>query len=263
MKKSATTIPIQSQASAKVSSGRLTHGPKRRADAPNTQTALVPVKQALAVVPGEDEQMGQQLTVQFKIAVGGMRAVLIFAAMFKQIRERLSSARGTKKLPRGVNSEGGLKAWLEKFAPEVNQSTAYRFEAVLDAVKEQFKALSPAALTKAGGFEAFVLAAPDQLPAKLASKQLELWSFVDGTSQRSWLDMFKPKKPLGGRRERDPNKAAGEPDTPEQAAIDLCKPLMADIAQEFLLRKTWSDLPDAMRRELRGLLYDAYKLIPE
>jgi len=208
--------------------------------------------------------MGQQITLEVEGGLHGMRCILRAGVMLECVRKMLTTVpqvRGTAG--RMQKKPLSFDAWLAKFAPQVPSATAYRFIAISASIQESFKGLSPAAKAKAGGFAAFVTADPAKLPAKLQSKQLELWSFVDGTSQRSWLDMFKPKKPLGGRRERDPNKAADEPDTPEQAAIDLCKPLMADIAQEFLVRKTWSDLPDAMRRELRGLLYDAYKLIPE
>ena len=109
---------------------------------PNRRTSDEPTSALEVVAPGKlnlkpiirDAEMGQQLTEQYRKAVGGMTEVLRFGAMMMGLRQHiLNSTRGVK-LPRGSNSDGGVKAWLEQFAPEVKEATAYRFLHVAEAV---------------------------------------------------------------------------------------------------------------------------------
>ncbi len=245
---------------------------KRKADlcGETTQTAL-------SVVPAEptDAQMGAQLTEQYHRATEGMRAVVRFGAMMLQLRQELATVStrgqvsGGKDSTRGAFSsggpgrgkKGGLSEWLRTFAPDVPEATAYRFMQVAESVQDSFNALSAAALNKAGGFAAFVTADPALLPEKLAAKQLELWSFVDGTSQRSWLDKLRPHKLQGGKRERDPNKEAPNPNDPSVMASNIWAPLLRQLAEEGLTERSWMHLPKAELEHLDGLLLDIRKAI--
>jgi hypothetical protein len=140
-----------------------------------------------------DKLMGEQFTAQYERATGGMREVLIFAAMMMKLRLLLSSARGTKELPRGVNSDGGIKAWLVQHAKGVDQSTAYRFESVGKSVAFHWDGL-PETLAKKIEFHALVTSTAKQLAkidGRLPKKQADLFEYVKGTSQRSWLDQFR------------------------------------------------------------------------
>jgi len=138
----------------------------------------------------DDAVMGAQLTEQYHRAVGAMTEILRFGAMMMMLQQN-HSTRGVVSGGRG--KKGGLNEWLRTYAPEVKQSTAYRFMNVALAVSEKFE------LPKKVSFIDLASKPADELPKKLQKKQLELWDFVNGTSQRSWLDQFTPK---GGHRER-------------------------------------------------------------
>lgn len=145
------------------------------------------------VAPGtfDDALMGKQLTEQYHLAVGGMTQVLRFGAMMMGLRANLST-RG--QIKRGPSKDGGIDAWLKEHAPEVKRATAYRFLHVAEAVAKEFQL--PAKVS----FIELATSAASDLPEKLQQKQSELWDFVGGTSQRSWLDRFAPPKPVGGNQ---------------------------------------------------------------
>ena len=212
----------------------------------------------LIPVPSVDQQMGEQYTRVYRGVISGMRDIVILAGMTEEIQSRLSARVRTRTQAGTFDDKGeGFRAWLAEFAPEVKAPTIYRFLAVAEAVKAEFKL--PAAVQKKLGWSKFVTATPAELALidpSFAPKQQELWTFVEGTSQRSWLDRLRPKKPLGGRRERDPNKPERDPNDPEAEALDLWTPLLRDLAQEGLIHKSWMHLPRKTLIELDGLLTD-------
>ena len=156
-----------------------------------TRSELLPGPSALVSATGplsEDALMGQQLTDQYDRACCAMSEVIKFGAMMLRIRETVF-ARGHCS---GWGKVGdGLKAWLERYAPQINRSTAYRFMNVAEAVAAEFS------LPKEVKFSELAITPTLELPENLREKQRELWAFVNGTSQRSWLDrlaLTKPKK---------------------------------------------------------------------
>ena len=154
-----------------------------------------PHSRALTVVGAgnsQDEAMGRQITAQYPKACGGMTEVLIFGAMMMHLQQVLTSRVKSKHEGQGrYPSESGLKSWLKEFAPSVNETTAYRFLHVAEVVRHEFP------LPAKVDFIALATTAPEELNDKLRLKQSELWEFVNGTSQRSWLDRFVPKRPSG------------------------------------------------------------------
>lgn len=188
-------------------------------------------KKSALTIPAEpisqDAQMGAQLTAQYHRAVGGMREVLIFGAMMMQLREahpelaqkgpasKSKSTRGLTTTDQPVT----LQKWLETHAPEVKRTTALRFLAVTESIAESYDQIVGAKVAKKFSLPALVTAAPDQLDDKTAAKQLELFEFVNGTSQRSWLDRFVPDKEGGGNNyKRGNGKGKGRVKTPEELA---------------------------------------------
>jgi hypothetical protein len=143
-----------------------------------------------AGTPFNDALMGKQLTEQYQLAVNGTAQVVRFGAMLMALRQHLLKSTRGLKLPRGSNSDGGVDAWLKEFAPEVKKATAYRFLHVAEAVAKDFQ------LPDKVSFIEIATSPASQLPENLQQKQSELWDFVNGTSQRSWLDRFVPAKPL-------------------------------------------------------------------
>ena len=146
----------------------------------------------------QDKLMGEQLTAEFKEAVSGMTRVVRVGAMMMGLRAHLVSKLDTSAaLPRGKSSkDGGLSAWLEKYAPDVNRATAYRFEDVAKAVAQRYEL--PARVAKQLTFEQLVTADPKDLGPAARKAQAELNGFVAGTSQTSWLDQFKEQGERGG-----------------------------------------------------------------
>jgi hypothetical protein len=164
------------------------------------ELAIVDVKQ--------DRLMGEQLTAQFERATGGMREVLIFAAMMMKLRESIVSARGHVATGGADSKDSGIKAWIAENAPKINRATAYRLESVGKSVAERWTGLSDS-LAKKITFPALVTE-PEQKLAKidrrLPKKQKELFEYVQGTSQRSWLDQFRELRRGGNMYERNGTK---------------------------------------------------------
>jgi hypothetical protein len=217
----------------------------------------------------DDALMGAQLTEQYHRATGGMREVLRFGAMMMILRQRTDSARGICEpgtaLPRGKDVKGaGIKGWLDVHAPEVTQSTAYRFENIAKSVQDQFAL--PAKVRKSLGFAGLATADADKLTDKERKLQQDLFAFIDGTSQRSWLDGFKEKKKLKGGDTSAHKKVADPEDAAEIASTLLYEPLLkisADWHSAQGEAPLWTHLPDAKRRELDGLLIEMRKgLLP-
>ena len=205
--------------------------------------------------------MGAQLTEQYGKAVGAMTEVLKFGAMMMMLRERVDSTRGVNSAKRGPGTKGtGLKAWLKEHAPKVKEATAFRFMNVALAVSEKF------ALPKKASFIDVATTPAGDLSKALQKKQLELWDFVNGTSQRSWLDQFTPK---GGSRER-PNgtkrRTKAEKDFDDKAgqAADWYKFGFAGIKLAFQEPEaTWHHLDDQCLANLADLVKRFSKSVDE
>jgi hypothetical protein len=180
---------------------------------PNTQ---------LATAPSEDALKGAQLTAQYHRATGGMKEVVIFGAMMMQLREEypeLVGAGRPKKLPKcGQLTEDEpmtLSKWLETHAPEVKRQTAQRFLHVTQAIAEDYAQIVGPKIAKTISLQQLVTTPADDLQPQAAAKQLELFEWVNGTSQRSWLDRFSPDSPQKrGAANRD--TAPRTPPTPEE-----------------------------------------------
>ncbi len=175
-----------------------------------------------------DAEMGAQLTEQFHRATGGMVEVLKFGAMMIQMEASFDSARGAKSHEgSGRFAKGtGFKGWLKEHAPEVKEGTAYRLRAVTESIATQYEQIVGPKVAKQFALSALVTTPADQLPKPAADKQLQLFDYVRGTSQRSWLDQFKPATARGGNTyERGGGKGKPKKLTAEQAAKisrDLC-----------------------------------------
>jgi hypothetical protein len=155
------------------------------------------MKELAKIDDAQDKLMGEQLTAEFKEAVGGMVHVVRVGAMVMGLRARLVSTVDQTKATRGPTAKGtGLKSWLEKYAPEVERSTAYRFEDVAKAVAKAYEL--PARVAKKLTFEQLVTADPKNLDPAARKAQTDLNGFVAGTSQKSWLDQFKEAGDRGG-----------------------------------------------------------------
>jgi len=208
-----------------------------------------------------DALMGTQYDEVFHLAVGGMHHVVKHGAMTMMLESMLEK-RGQHHLSqrgKGVTGNGikgdGLKGWLEKYAPKVNYKTALRFRDVAKAVQDQFSL--PAKVRKSLGFAGLVTADPNKLDTKTKALQLELFSFVDGTSQRSWLDGFKQKEPPGGDNGGNPHPAPDPSKPPVIAQNLLLNPLrriFQDWSRMVQTAPLWTHLSDEERRELDAIL---------
>jgi len=185
-----------------------------------------------------DEQMGAQLTDQYRKAVGGMTEVLRFGAMMMGLRSNLST-RG--QIKRGPSKDGGIDGWLEQNAPEIKRATAYRFLHVAEAVARDFQLPAKVSFIELATTEF------SKLPEKLQQKQSELWEFVNGTSQRSWLDRFSPPNPATLHRLHPANAGVAlPPPSPEEVEKFRRDEVMKAFAEfdKLIDRKDWHYLTD-------------------
>jgi hypothetical protein len=168
---------------------------------------------SLEIVPANDQDrlMGEQLTLQFQRATGGAREVLIFGAMMMQLRERIISTRGNDdgsiRTGGADSKDSGMKAWIAQNAPKVSLSSAYRFEAVSNAIETEFGL--PKTLERKISFPALVTTTEEKLSKidrRLPAKQREAFKMAEGTSQKSWLDKFTQTSRGGKTYERTEGK---------------------------------------------------------
>lgn len=177
----------------------------------------------LTLAATEDALMGEQLTTQYRRAVGGMQEVVIFGAMMIKLREKfpeITKKGGDRrsKSTRGVSSDQPepitLKKWLSTYAPEVKEASAYRFLHVTESVAESYKEIVGAKTAKMISLPDLVTTPKEELPNGCEAKQMALFDFVNGTSQKSWLDMFSPESP----QKRASKTREAEPLKPKTAA---------------------------------------------
>lgn len=172
----------------------------------------------------QDALKGRQLTEQYRLAVGGMQQVLIFGAMMMQLRaehpELAQKGNPRLQLPARGQLDGGqpvltLSKWLETYAPEVKRQTAQRFLAVTEAIAQEYPQIVGVGVAKRIDLATLVTTPAKKLEDKLKAKQLELFEWVNGTSQRSWLDRFSstrnaPPKPTKASAKKRGDNAADE-----------------------------------------------------
>jgi hypothetical protein len=160
-------------------------------------TALV-VEHGTGVI-NDDAVKGAQLTTQYHRATGGMKEVVIFGAMMMQLREEhpeMAQRGGDRKSKSTVDNDRlSLGKWLEKYAPEVKRATAIRFLHVTESIATSYKEIVGAKVAKLMPLPQLVTTPAADLPQGCEAKQLALFDFVNGTSQKSWLDMFSPESP--------------------------------------------------------------------
>lgn len=144
----------------------------------------------------QDSLMGAQLTEQYRKAVGALKEVLIFGAMLLTVDQNCS-ARGTVSGGRGKT--GGLREWLREYAPDIPVTTAWRFKALAEGLRDEFRLGAKVDLHH-------VLTAPEEdLDAKLVAKRVRIEEFIEGKSQRQLL--FE----LGGSSSSHGTRPVGNP----------------------------------------------------
>ncbi|MDD5349254.1 MAG: hypothetical protein PHQ12_03490 [Chthoniobacteraceae bacterium] len=224
---------------------------------PNTETSLSP-----AVVPApnaQDVEMAAQLTEQFRRARDAAQDAVIqavlFGAMMLKLRQYVNvSACGHVVSKGGRGSKGdGLKGWLEKNAPEVSRHQAYDAMALAEGLQKHFQLKADTDIAQ------LLTGDSKEVGAKLAKKAEKIRKFLEGRSQRQ-LQLVFGNKPLGGKRERDPNKETPAED-PAFVAHEIWTPLLRQLETEGLQEKSWASLPQADLARLKGLLIDLSRAI--
>jgi hypothetical protein len=210
-----------------------------------------------AAVPAINHaEMGAQLTAQYHRAVNAMPEILRFGAMMILLRDHLfhdgkgdQSVRGKDITGNGVKGDG-VKGWLAQHAPDVKLSTAYRFECVTLSIAEDYAELVGPKVAKQYALPELVTADASKLPPFAAKKQQELFDHVAGTSQKSWLDKFRPAGGRGGDRGK---QRAARTLTAEEAAAALRDICVSAGAAVDLMLKQQAFTAVAVDAELDGL----------
>lgn len=221
-----------------------------------TQRGLtVHVRQHAEILTLDDEkqsrEMGEQLTTQYKRAIGSLREVLVFGAMMVKLREVVSTCGHNST--HGPQTKGdGIKAWMEQYAPEISRPTAYRFMELADGLRNEFKLGMRVDLQRLLTCEAGKLEVP------LAKKQQQIFEFLEGKSQRQLLFNFgrAERKHRGGWHPRQ-----GEPppilaDTKAMESYDLWCTTLSFLEREGLEDKSWAHLEREHLERLHGILID-------
>jgi hypothetical protein len=196
-------------------------------------------KTAVALADNQQREMGAQLTEQFEKATSGMREVLIFGAMMMRLRQLvLSNVDKTGAATRGPAAKGtGIDAWLKQYAPNIPHASAYRFEAVAMGVADKWDAL-PDSLAKKIEFPDLVTLPEPKLAKidkRLPKKRVELFDYVKGTSQKSFLDQFRDKYSSRGGNQYERGAGKGKRRKISQAQL------------EKFLRDGWISLAKSLR----------------
>lgn len=226
-----------------------------------------------------DALKGRQLTEQYHRATGGMREVLIFGAMMLQLRaehpemtQRGGDRRSKPALGQCSDEEAPLtlSKWLETFAPEVKRQTAQRFLAVTESVASEYMTIVGPKVAKTIDLPTLITTPAKKLDEKLAAKQLELFEWVNGTSQRSWLDRFSPKRkapPPGGKSAKNDFKGGAhnrsddlDPAVLRETALENNNSLR-DMRQGCTWQHLHDDELNALHNQLEGWLHDIALLI--
>lgn len=206
---------------------------------PKTSTALV-VESGTGTI-NDDAVKGAQLTNQYHRATGGMKEVVIFGAMMMQLREEHPETKqhgGNRRSSSTVELEKvTLRGWLEKHAPEVKLTTALRFLHVTESIAANYKEIVGAKVAKLISLPDLVTKSADDLPAGCEAKQLELFEFVNGTSQKSWLDMFSPESPQ--KRGHKTKVEQGNDTLKPKTAAELAEDAKREIATILMLISAW------------------------
>ncbi len=150
--------------------------------APGTSStsALSVESSALSVLP-EDSQLGQQVTAQYRKAIGATREILIFGAMLLQVENRVVP-RDNAKGP--WNKGQGLRGWLAQHAPEVNYNTAAKYKRLAEAVHESLQ------LAAKTDFVHLLTAPIEDLAETERKKREKLDACIEDKSQRKLLFDF-------------------------------------------------------------------------
>ena len=178
------------------------------------------------------EDIWQQLTSQYHRATSGMVEVLKFGGMLLQLREELrDSMRGIAKKGNAEREGTGLKALIEAKAPDIKIATAWRFMKIVEEVANGFENTSGLTFTQ------LATTSPEALPEPARVAQQELWDFVSGTSQRSWLDKYDEveKKERGGFR---PTKKNGAPRAEKRTDAQIARDEYEEHAPAVCTRTT-------------------------
>jgi hypothetical protein len=200
-----------------------------------------PTAKTLTAPTSEDALMGEQLTTQYRRATSGMQEVVIFGAMMMQLREKhpeIAQKGGDRKSKSTVDFDRlTLAKWLETYAPEVKRTTALRFLHVTEAISESYKEIVGAKIAKLISLPDLVTTPPAELPQGCEAKQMMLFDFVNGTSQRSWLDMFSPESPQ--KRGHKTKQEQGNDKLKPKTAADLTAAAEAEISTIVMLLSAW------------------------
>lgn len=98
-------------------------------------------KAPFAVELMDDHAIGLELTALYNDANDGFRRVLRFGAAFLYVESRVTACDTHNNTAR---KGGGMKGWLEKYAPDVARSTAYKYRDIAEAVALKFHIADPA-----------------------------------------------------------------------------------------------------------------------
>lgn len=159
------------------------------------KTSITPTENAVAATEAELTKIGRQIEGLYEETTQGMVKCVALGDLVRQFRGVVSTVdTTTRKASHGPQTKGeGIKAELAKYAPNVPRTTAYRFEDLADAVRDELKVG-----VKVNLHNVLLGNKPDEKTLKLRAK---ITDFVAGKSQRQiLLEVGKYQAQIGGAR---------------------------------------------------------------
>lgn len=227
-----------------------------------------------SLVPKTDDQssaqivlMCQQLSEQYPRAVAAMVEILKFGAMMMRFREIVSSKleETMTQVPRAQRGPSAKGRGFETLIPkEIKIATAYRFEEIAKAIALDYEAVVGKKVASQFSLPDLVTTPANELPAQAQAKQLSLFDYVSGTSQRSWLDRIRPEKPRGGDntpRDEVGKRIAADRRSKLEIDTELVRfewdHVFRNTLTQWVQEKRWQFLDDSRLVALNTLLIDA------
>lgn len=159
------------------------------------KTSITPTENTPAATEAELVKIGRQIEGLYEETTQGLVKCVALGDLVRQFRGVVSTVdTTTRKASHGPQMKGeGIKAELAKYAPNVPRSTAYRFEDLAEAVRDELKVGVKVSL-----HDVLLGNKPDEKALKLRAKVVE---FVAGKSQRQiLLEVGKYQAQIGGAR---------------------------------------------------------------
>lgn len=162
------------------------------------------------------------------------------------------------RMGKKTTSLSTLRGWQDRVKQEIGIShvTALNWIAMAEACGKRLKKQQVDG--KAAFTELMDRPIHDWTDAQVETVTVAVQKLTDGRTQLDFmqeLGLTKPApKPRGGKREKSADSDVPAEDSPELAALDICKPIMQDIYLQWIDKTIYERLPEVGEISQRALV---------